>query len=324
MLPLILRRAILPGKSWRLTCKPRGTHRCVMQHFVLACVLPIAALASAPAPALAQKPPPLGASDSASVQPGIARRGDATEAGLPGKPPPLGAPDSADPLRPEPRRDNSLPTVGDRPSSSGTGFVVAEGRVLTNNHVVAECGRLLVRNAVGTRLPGRVSATDRRRDLAVVTVPAEVGPALPFRDAPLVRRGEGVVTYGFPLSGLLSSEPTLTTGNINALAGLRGNPNHFQISAPVQPGNSGGPLLDSQANVIGVVVSKLNAARIAELTGGDIPQNVNFAVKGTEALAFLRANGVQPRIAGSVGPDKRAFEIGDVANPSTVAIQCFR
>jgi len=293
-----------------------------MQHLVQACVLLVAV--SVPPPALAQKPPPLGAADPAPARPGMAQRGDATDAGLPGKPPPLGAPDVADPLRPEPRRDSGLPATGDRPSSSGTGFVVAEGRVLTNNHVIAECGRLLVRNAAGRRMPGRVSATDRRRDLAVMTVPAEVGPALTFRDTPVVRRGEGVVTYSFPLSGLLSSEPTLTTGNINALAGLRDNPNNFQISAPVQPGNSGGPLLDSQANVIGVVVSKLNAARIAELTGGDIPQNVNFAVKGSEALAFLRANGVQPRTSASTGADKRAFEIGDIANPSTVAIQCFR
>ncbi len=295
-----------------------------MQHLVLACALLIAAAVFASASALAQKPPPLGAPDPAPARPGTLQRGDATEAGLPGKPPPLGAPDSADPVRPEPRRDGSFPAIGERPSSSGTGFVVAEGRVLTNNHVVAECSRLVLRNAAGRRLPGRVSATDRRRDLAVLTVPAEIGPALTFRDAPLVRRGEGVVTYGFPLSGLLSSEPTLTTGNINALAGLRDNPTNFQISAPVQPGNSGGPLLDSQANVIGVIVSKLNAARIAELTGGDIPQNVNFAVKGAEALAFLRANGVQPRTAGSTGADKRAFEIGDIANPSTVAIQCFR
>ncbi len=324
MLPLILRCEVSLGKPWRLTGKPRETHRRAMQHFVVACVLLVAASASASVPALAQKPPPLGATDSAPARLGLAQRGETAEAGLPGKPPPLGAPDVADPVRPEPRRDGGLPAIGDRPISSGTGFVVADGRVLTNNHVVAECGRLLVRNAGGRRLPGRISATDRRRDLAVIAVPAEVGPALSFRDAPAVRRGEGVVTYGFPLSGLLSSEPTLTTGNINALAGLRDNPNHFQISAPVQPGNSGGPLLDSQANVIGVVVSKLNAARIAELTGGDIPQNVNFAVKGTEALAFLRANGVQPRTAGSAGTDKRAFEIGDIANASTVAIQCFR
>lgn len=221
------------------------------------------------------------------------------------------------------RGEGGLPSVGERPSSSGTGFVVAEGRVLTNNHVIAECSRLVLRNAAGARLPGRVAAADRRRDLALIAVPAEVGPALPFRDGPPVRRGEGVVTYGFPLSGLLSSGPTLTTGDINALAGLRDNPANFQISAPVQPGNSGGPLLDSQANVIGVVVSKLNAVQVAQMTGGDIPQNVNFAVKGTEALAFLRANGVQPRTARSTGADKRAFEIGDIANPSTVSIQCY-
>jgi len=318
MLSLILRCAVLPGKRCQSTRKPLGAHRCAMQHVVSACVL------LAAAPALAQKPPPLGVADPMPARSGTAQPRDATEAVLPGKPPPLGAPDAMDPGRPEPRREGGLPATGSRRSSSGTGFVVAEGRVLTNNHVVAECSRLLVRNAAGRRLPGRVSATDRRRDLAVITVPAEAGPPLSFRDAPVVRRGEGVVTYGFPLSGLLSSEPTLTTGNINALAGLRDDPNHFQISAPVQPGNSGGPLLDSQANVIGVVVSKLNAARIAEMTGGDIPQNVNFAVKGTEALAFLRANGIQPRTAGSMGADKRAFEIGDIANASTVAIRCFR
>ena len=55
----------------------------------------------------------------------------------------------------------------------------------------------------------------------------------------------------------------------------------------MQPGNSGGPLLDAQAHLIARLVSKLNAARIAQMTGGDIPQNVNFAIKGTEALAFL-------------------------------------
>jgi S1-C subfamily serine protease len=290
----------MPGKAVRLPL------------LGLACVL------FAGGPAFGQKPPPLGVPDR-----GAYRRGGPTEAGLPGKPPPLGAPEPDSRMRPEPRGEAGLPPAGQRPSSSGTGFVVAERQVLTNNHVVADCGRLVVRNAAGTRVPGRVAAADRRRDLALVVVPVDIGPALSFRDSPPVRRGESVVTYGFPLSGLLSSGPTLTTGDINALAGLRDNPANFQISAPVQPGNSGGPLLDSQANVIGVVVSKLNAARIAEMTGGDIPQNVNFAVKGTEALAFLRANGVQARTAGSTGADKRVFEIGDVANPSTVSIRCY-
>ena len=275
-----------------------------------------AALLLLTGPALAQKPPPIGSGDPPPrVRPG-------TEAGLPPKPPPLGAPDTP-PGRPAPGQVG-LPNETDRPVSSGTGFVVLEGRVLTNNHVVAECARLVVRNAAGQKVPARVLATDRQRDLAVMSVPNAVGPALTFRDQPAVRRGESVVTYGFPLSGLLSSGPTLTTGDISALAGLRDNPTNFQISAPVQPGNSGGPLLDSQANVIGVVVSKLNAARISEMTGGDIPQNVNFAVKGTEALAFLRANGVQPRVGASNGTDKRPFEIGEIANNSTVYIQCYR
>lgn len=247
---------------------------------------------------------------------------------LPGKPPPLGSSSSFDPgtmPRMEgPRADGGrLPAEGERPSSSGTGFVVADGRIMTNNHVVDECGRMVVRNAAGTRYPARVDVVDRRRDLALMTVPASVGPPLTFRDNPPAQLGENVVTFGFPLSGLLSSGPTLTTGDVSALSGLRDNPTNIQISAPVQPGNSGGPLLDSQANVIGVVVSKLNAARIAEMTGGDIPQNVNFAVKGTEALSFLRANGVQPKVASSSGADKRNTEIGQVANLSTVHVLCF-
>jgi S1-C subfamily serine protease len=154
-------------------------------------------------------------------------------------------------------------------------------------------------------------------------VQGEVGPPLAFRSGPDLRRGEEVVTYGFPLAGLLSSGPTLTTGEVSALAGLRDNPRQFQISAPVQPGNSGGPLLDRSGNVVGVVVSKLDAQRVARSTG-DIPQNVNFAIRGTEAVDFLRRNGVQPRMAQSAGQPRGAAEVGEVAHPSTVFLRCMR
>ncbi len=249
-----------------------------------------------------------------------------------GKPPPLGSSDAApSPFADAPRLQPATPDTsgfrpppGARPASSGTGFIVAEGRVLTNNHVVAECSGMLARNARGVRVPARVLATDRRRDLALLSVAPDTGPPLAFREAPPVHRGEAVITYGYPLSGLATSGPTLTTGDLSALAGLRDNPTNFQITAPVNPGNSGGPLFDSQGNVIGVVVSKLNALRTAEMTGGDIPQNVNFAIKGTEALAFLRANGVQPRTVATTGPDRRNTEIDDIANPSTVLLACYR
>ena len=236
-----------------------------------------------------QKPPPLPAQGAAAAQPG-----------KPGAPP--------------------AGSTG-RVLSTGTGFVVAAGRALTNHHVIEDCrGGVQLRTAGGRDMTARVVASDRQRDLALLEVPAEAGPPLPFRrEGSNVRRGEGVVTYGFPLSGILSSGPTLTTGDISALAGLGDDASQFQISAPVQPGNSGGPLLDMAGNVVGVIVSKLNAQRVARQTG-DIPQNVNFAVKGTEAVNFLRRNGVSPRFGDTA--TRSAPEVGEIAHPSTLFLRC--
>ncbi len=206
--------------------------------------------------------------------------------------------------------------------SSGTGFVVGPDRVLTNHHVINGCNRVLVRTADGRTLgatpPARV---DVQRDLALLAVPGNPGPALPFRGDPAVRRGEAVVTYGFPLAGLLSSGPTLTTGEVSALSGFADHQGRFQVSAPVQPGNSGGPLLDRHGNVVGVVVAKLNAAHVAARIG-DIPQNVNFAIKGGEALEFLRRAGMTPAVAESRGAERSAAEVGETAHRSTVFIRC--
>ena len=242
------------------------------------------------------------------------------------KPPPL----TADPVmddvprgKPPPLRPGERVGAAPHPESTGTSFVAAEGILLTNNHVVDGCRRMVARNASGMEQTAQVLATDRRLDLALLTVPAGFGPPLTFRTAPEVKLGETVVTFGFPLFGLLSSGPTLTTGSISALSGLRDNHADFQISAPVQPGNSGGPLFDGQGHVIGIVVAKLNAARVAEMTDGDIPQNVNFAVKSGPALNFLHDHGVAPRTAVSSGPDRGAPDVGDIANPSTAFLQCF-
>jgi S1-C subfamily serine protease len=287
----------------------------------------LAACALLATPAQGQKPPPLGA-DPAPMgpsgkpapselmpRPEMQRPGPGSSraTALPGKPPPL--PPGTGPF--------GGADGGRRQVSSGTGFVVAPGRLLTNHHVAAGCTEMRVRTSVGgTELVATVAAQDEQRDLALLNVRGQLGAPLIFRSGPEPRRGEGVVTYGFPLAGLLSSGPTLTTGEISALAGLRDNPRQFQISAPVQPGNSGGPLLDMQGQVVGVVVSKLNAQRIAQSTG-DIPQNVNFAVKGTEALEFLRRNGVEPRVS-AAGGQRNAAEVGELAHPSTVFLRCMR
>ena len=292
----------------------------------------LTALCLAASGALAQKPPPLAGPEPSGKPP------PATQAPRPSppsgnepaatgfaKPPPL-PPGGGGPFGRAPDGGGGKGgwPDGRRESSSGTGFVVGAGRVLTNDHVAKNCAEMRVRTANGRELTATVAAADPQRDLALLTVQGgDPGLPLPFRSGPELRRGEGVVTYGFPLAGLLSSGPTLTTGDVSALAGLRDNPRQFQISAPVQPGNSGGPLLDGSGNVVGVVVSKLNAQRVARSTG-DIPQNVNFAVKGAEAVDFLRRNGVQPRMAHSAGPPRGAAEVGDVAHPSTVFLRCMR
>jgi S1-C subfamily serine protease len=221
----------------------------------------------------------------------------------------------------QPTAPQALPRPGVR-AATGTGFLVANERVLTNRHVVDGCDRVLVRGPDGRNHAAVPPArTDARLDLAVLAVPGLTGPVLAFRQDPPLRRGEGVVAYGFPLTGLLSSDAKLTRGEVNGLAGLRDNPDQIQISAPVQPGNSGGPLLDMQGNVVGVVVSKLNAQAVAGRTG-DIAQNINFAVKGERAAAFLRAAGVSPAAARSDGTDRNAADVGEIAERATMFIRC--
>jgi S1-C subfamily serine protease len=227
---------------------------------------------------------------------------------------------SAAPTKPAP----GAPNPQAKGVSSGTGFVVAADRVLTNRHVVDGCDRLFIRTADGRMLPAVPPArVDAKLDLSLLAVPGNPGPALAFRSGPAVRRGEGVVAYGFPLPGLLSSDPKLTRGEVNGLNGLGDNPAQYQISAPVQPGNSGGPLLDLHGNVVGVVVSKLNAEAVSRRTG-DIAQNINFAVKGTAAAEFLRRAGLTPKTDDSTGTELSAADVGEAANRSTVFIRCER
>jgi S1-C subfamily serine protease len=168
---------------------------------------------------------------------------------------------------------------------SGTGFFVTDsGHIVTNAHVVDGCTSLRTGES---RL--EVIRIDRRNDLALVRG-AVTGVGLALRDQP-VRPGETAIALGFPLHGLLSSEPIVTTGIISALAGIGDDTRFLQTSAAVQPGNSGGPLLSEQGAVTGVVVAKLDAARIFDLTG-DMPQNVNFALSPTVLRGFLDAAGI--------------------------------
>src|SRR5207237_662095 len=95
---------------------------------------------------------------------------------------------------------------------------------------------------------------------------AEKAPAPPlrFRDGSSIRPADPVVVVGFPYAGLLTQSPQVTTGVISALAGIHDDSRYVQLTAPVQPGSSGGPLLDSSGNVIGIVSSKLDTMAAAD------------------------------------------------------------
>ena len=202
-------------------------------------------------------------------------------------------------------------------ASSGTGFAIGNGNsVLTNFHVVDGCKSMRIAN-IGN---GQIKILDRGNDIAVVQPDRPITGALRFRSADQLKPGEEIIVIGFPLKGLLSSAPTVTTGIVSSLAGLRDDRTRFQISAPVQPGNSGGPVLDRAGNVVGMVVSKLNVLRIARMTG-DIPQNVNFAIHVSIVASVLDANSVKYQ-SGASDREKSVAEIAAAASPGIVSLEC--
>jgi serine protease Do len=164
-----------------------------------------------------------------------------------------------------------------------------------------------------------VLAKDSVNDLAVLRTSYEPDGIAVIN--PRVRIGDSIYIYGFPLSGILASTGNFTIGNVTATAGLEDDTRMMQISAPVQPGNSGGSLVDQYGNTVGVIVSKLNVLNIAKLTGGDLPQNVNFAIKASVALNFLESNGITATtMAKSVAKD--AASIAEEAKMFTVKVVC--
>lgn len=100
--------------------------------------------------------------------------------------------------------------------------------------------------------------------------------------------GSTAATVGFPNVGLQGFASKLAKGEIASLSGVQDDARHFQISVPVQPGNSGGALVDDRGNVIGVIMTKLSQ-KAALATTGTLAENVNYAVKSSYLLSFLES-----------------------------------
>ncbi|MBN9085900.1 MAG: trypsin-like peptidase domain-containing protein [Reyranella sp.] len=206
---------------------------------------------------------------------------------------------------------------------AGTGFFIAPDTVVTNFHVVNGCVDLRLRKNGGDLGKARVVATSRADDLAALRVQTQSKTFLKLRVGAPIKPAEPVLVFGYPLADALSSAGNTTLGNVTALSGLRDDSRFIQISAAVQPGNSGGPAVDEAGRLMGVVVSKLNAVAIARLTG-DIPQNVNFAIKVTTLVNFLEAHNIAYEPADPAAREVPATERAARAEAASTQVECWK
>lgn len=225
------------------------------------------------------------------------------------------------------------PAAGERPAPggksgktanfNGTGFVISpNGHVVTNQHVVDGCTGDIRGNLTGeAAMALRVVSSDATNDLALLQAPSGTTfkEFARIRDRS-IRSGDSVVAIGFPFHGYLTSDFTVTNGIVSSLSGIRNDSRHLQISAAVQPGNSGGPLFDMSGQIVGVVSGKLDALRVARRTG-TLPENINFAIK-TGALRDFLDNSVVPYQTAESKGELKTTDIADRARAYTLLISC--
>jgi TPR repeat protein len=203
---------------------------------------------------------------------------------------------------------------------NGTGFFVsANGYMVTAAHVTADCPDLRAFN-----LHLKLVAQDRASDVALLSSGEKAPAFVKLRGGRGPRVGEPVVVIGFPLQGLVGEDPIVTTGSVSSQAGLQNDRRQIQISAPIQPGNSGGPVLGEDGALLGVAVSSISTLKAAELIGGSVPQNVNFAVSTATLQGFLNAHQIPYVLADDKAPQKSSVAIAGEATRYTVMLECWK
>lgn len=218
------------------------------------------------------------------------------------------APARAAAATPAPARASRAPVAGEIVSTGSGVFVSTSGQLLTNAHVVEGC-RAVTSPGLGS---AEMVAVDAASDLALLRFERRPRGVVAVRpETP--KLGEVVLVAGYPLSDILVNGLNITSGNISALAGLEGDRRMIQITAPIQPGNSGGPVLDGSGRLVAIVRSSLDLVEAA-------PQNINWAVSPFVVSAFLQENGVSYSEGrrGSFSPQAIAAQ----AKAHTVLLQC--
>jgi hypothetical protein len=170
--------------------------------------------------------------------------------------------------------------------STGTGFFVSRnGYVVSAFHVIQDAKEVAIILRSGDTMRAAVRGIDNANDIALLKVARGAQP-LPIVSSKAVAVGDPVFTIGYPLVDIEGQEQKATFGRINAMSGVQDDVRFVQMDVPIQPGNSGGPLLDSRGRVVGVVTRSLDPAALLK-DSGTVPQNANYAVKSDYVLPLM-------------------------------------
>ena len=172
----------------------------------------------------------------------------------------------------------------------GSGFLVnKEGFILTNFHVIDGAEKIEIRGIKGefnVPFTARLVAVDRHSDLALLQVESKLiefkTPPYTLLSSDSISKAENVFALGYPMENAMGSEVKVTNGIVNSLTGFKQSISEVQISAAVQGGNSGGPLFNSQGELIGVISAKLRS---------DVADQVSYAIKSNYLKQFLKESG---------------------------------
>lgn len=182
----------------------------------------------------------------------------------------------------EQKRPKNISTSANEWKGNGSGFFINEkGYIATNYHVVEEANAIQVeyfQKGVKNIFSAKVIVTDKQNDLAIIQVDDpkfKTLPTIPYVFSSTIKDvGSEVFALGYPMAQVMGDEIKFTDGKISSKTGIEGDITVYQISVPIQPGNSGGPLFDNKGNLVGITSSGLNKEYFNS-------ENVNYAIKTT-------------------------------------------
>tara|TARA_A100001037_G_scaffold32100_1_gene25234 strand:+ start:10576 stop:12867 length:2292 start_codon:yes stop_codon:yes gene_type:complete len=204
-------------------------------------------------------------------------------------------------------------------AASGSGFSVSSiGHVVTNYHVIKGCQNVKIHHN-GKAIPATVITHDPQNDLALLKGDFRPSTVLALSpDSPY--RLQDVYVAGYPFGRRISTDVKITKGVISSLTGIANNFSRIQIDAALQPGNSGGPILDNKGNVVGVAVAKLDIKKILK-SYGVIPENTNFGIKTSIVRTILESKNISTPSANRSSISKR--KLGKMISDATYYLSCW-